>query len=143
MKKIGQLGEEIISQWLVKKEYKIVASNWHCPWGEIDLIAIDKKFKTLLFIEVKTRSKNNWDNNGIFSISNKKQEKIIITANSFLSQYPEYDKFNCRFDVALLTYKKVTHNHDKDLIIKGNIEDKINYQGYQFQIIDYIENAFN
>jgi len=142
MRKIGQLGEEIISQWLVKKDYKIIASNWHCRWGEIDLIAIDKNSQTLLFIEVKTRSKNNWDNNGIFSISNNKQEKLLITANYFLSKYPEYNNFNCRFDVALLTYQKCPNNQDKDLIIKGNLGEKIYYQGYQFEIFDYIENAF-
>jgi len=143
MKKIGQLGEEIISQWLAKKEYKIIASNWHCSWGEIDLIAIDKDYKTLLFIEVKTRSKNNWDNNGIFSISNKKQEKLVITANAFLSKYPEYNNFNCRFDVALLTYQKIIKNNNNELIIKGYLGEKIDYQDYQFQIFDYIENAFD
>lgn len=143
MRKIGDLGEKIISQWLIKNEWQIIASNWHCPWGEIDLIAIDKNSKTLLFIEVKTRSKNNLDDNGVFSINNKKQEKLLITANAFLSKYPEYDNFNCRFDVALLTYKKNSHNQDKDLIIKGNLGEKINYQGYQFEIIDYLENAFD
>lgn len=143
MRKIGQLGEEIINQWLVNKEYKIIASNWHCRWGEIDLIALNINLKNLLFVEVKTRSQKNWDNNGIFSINNKKQEKLTITANSFLSKYPEYDNFNCRFDVALLTYKKNPNHQDKHLIIKGNIGEKINYQGYQFEIIDYIENAFD
>ncbi len=143
MKKIGQLGEEIISQWLEKKEYKIIESNWHCPWGEIDLIAINKDYKILIFVEVKTRSKKNWDGNGIFSITNKKQDKLTITANSFLSKYPEYDNFNCRFDVALLTYQKIGKNNNSKLVIKGNLGEKIDYQGYQFEIFDYIQNAFD
>ena len=35
----GQLGETFVSQWLQQQGWTIVAQRWHCPWGEIDLIA--------------------------------------------------------------------------------------------------------
>ena len=51
---IGKLGEEIVTQYLNQKGYKIIERNSTCKQGEIDIICIDKK--ELVFIEVKTRT---------------------------------------------------------------------------------------
>ena len=51
---IGKEGEEVASQYLLKKQYKIIGRNFKCRQGEIDIIA--KEGKQLVFIEVKTRS---------------------------------------------------------------------------------------
>ncbi len=51
---IGKLGEEIVTQYLNQKGYKIIERNFTCKQGEIDIICIDKK--ELVFIEVKTRT---------------------------------------------------------------------------------------
>jgi len=142
MKKIGSLGEKIIAQWLINKGYSVIESNWHCRWGEIDLIVINKTLKEIIFVEVKTRSKNNWDNDGIYSIDNKKQKKLTLTANIFLGKNPQFSNWNCRFDIALLNYRKLT---DSAKTISDNYNSsckKFNYQGYQFEIFDYLENAF-
>lgn len=48
------LGENAACQHLIKKGYKILERNFRKGYGEIDIIALDKK--TLVFIEVKTRS---------------------------------------------------------------------------------------
>lgn len=141
MKNIGQLGEKIIAQWLTNKNYEILYSRWRCPWGEIDLIAKDNNSQLLAFIEVKTRKINNWDNDGIFSVNESKQKKLVLTAETFLSQNSSFSTFNCRFDIALLNYRKnLSINQEENLIIN---DKNITYQGYQFFIVDYIENAFN
>jgi putative endonuclease len=145
MKNIGQLGEKIIAQWLTNNGYEILYSRWRCRWGEIDLIAKDNKAEVLAFIEVKTRKINNWDNDGIFSVNENKQEKLMLTAETFLSENSSFSTFNCRFDIALLTYRKnlsvnLSINQEEHLVINDN---NITYQGYQFFIVDYIENAFN
>ncbi len=141
MKNIGQLGEKIIAQWLTNKGYKILYSRWRCPWGEIDLIAKDNNRQVLVFIEVKTRGVNNWDNNGVCAINESKQEKLWLTAETFLSENSSFSTFNCRFDIALLIYQKNSSvNQVEHLVINGN---NINYQGYRFYIVDYIENAFS
>ena len=49
----GAWGEALAARYLQKKRYKIVATNYRSRFGEIDLIAADRKF--LVFVEVKLR----------------------------------------------------------------------------------------
>lgn len=56
--KLGCWGEQIAEKYLIKKDYLIVARNFRCRLGEIDLIALDGK--ELVFIEVKTRQNQNY-----------------------------------------------------------------------------------
>ncbi len=51
---IGKKGEEIARSYLEKNGYEIITANYRTKYGEIDLIARDGK--TLVFIEVKTRT---------------------------------------------------------------------------------------
>lgn len=51
---LGRKGEQIAEKFLGEKGFKILERNFHCRFGEIDLIAKDKD--TLVFIEVKSRS---------------------------------------------------------------------------------------
>jgi putative endonuclease len=52
--KLGIEGETISEQFLQKKGFKILNTNWRHLRYEVDIIALDKDF--LVFIEVKTRS---------------------------------------------------------------------------------------
>ncbi len=54
---LGQFGENIACEYLVKKKYKIIERNFWRKWGEIDIIA-QKPDKTLVFVEVKTMKQN-------------------------------------------------------------------------------------
>jgi len=49
---IGQLGEDIVTQYLKNRGYRIVERNYRKKWGEIDVIA--QKDTVLHFIEVKS-----------------------------------------------------------------------------------------
>lgn len=51
---IGKYGEELASQFLRKKGYKIIEKNFRIRGGEIDIVAIDKG--TLVYVEVKSRT---------------------------------------------------------------------------------------
>ena len=51
---LGDRGERIAARLLRKLGYRILARNYRCPMGEIDLIAKDGD--TVVFVEVKTRS---------------------------------------------------------------------------------------
>lgn len=53
-KETGFIGEQIASDFLSSHGYSIIARNWRCRWGEIDIIA--SIATTLVFIEVKTRN---------------------------------------------------------------------------------------
>ena len=52
-KKLGNLGEQIATEYLEKKNCKIIERNFYCKQGEIDIIAKDKN--EIVFVEVKTR----------------------------------------------------------------------------------------
>lgn len=102
-KQIGNLGESLVKDYLISLDYQIIAQQWHCPLGEIDIIATNNEW--LVFVEVKTRSVQNWDEDGLLAISISKQQKLILTAQSFLVNYPDPDK-SVRFDVALVHHDR-------------------------------------
>ena len=52
--KTGQFGEEIAKKYLKKKGYKILEQNVKNKFGEIDIVAKDKK--ELVFVEVRTKT---------------------------------------------------------------------------------------
>ena len=54
---LGILGEKIASDYLVSKNYKIIAKNFRKTFGEIDIVAKSKN-NTLTFFEVKTIEEN-------------------------------------------------------------------------------------
>ncbi|MDJ0745895.1 MAG: YraN family protein [Xenococcaceae cyanobacterium MO_167.B27] len=123
MATIGELGEQIVAEWLQSQGYSIRHCRWRCRWGEIDIIAVNESSNILVFVEVKTRSNSNWDEGGLKAISLAKQQKIYQTAQYFLGKHPHLAEYYCRFDVALVSYQK--EQSEVKLIIK-----------------DYLENAF-
>jgi putative endonuclease len=50
---VGILGEKLAKDFLKKRGYHILESNYRCPEGEIDIIARHKD--SLVFIEVRTK----------------------------------------------------------------------------------------
>ena len=52
---VGDIGEGIVSKYLVNKGFSVLEQNYWRPWGEIDIVA--KKEGTLRFVEVKTVSR--------------------------------------------------------------------------------------
>lgn len=50
----GRKGERAAAKYLKKNGYKILKRNWKSPFGEVDIVASNKKY--LAFVEVKTRT---------------------------------------------------------------------------------------
>ena len=50
----GIAGEDVAAAWYLSQGYEIVARNWRCRTGELDLIV--RRGPTLVFCEVKSRS---------------------------------------------------------------------------------------
>ncbi|MEL0592132.1 MAG: YraN family protein [Planktothrix agardhii] len=150
-KVIGSLGEKLVSHWLETQGWEILHHQWHCRYGEIDLIAVEtgeSGIKTLSFIEVKTRSQRNWDLGGLLAITPKKQAKIIQSAELFLSDRPQFLEYPCRFDVALVSCVPYPNRNPIPEEVSSfsppiNIGQSVLINGYQLILQDYIESAFS
>ena len=53
---LGALGEQLAVDHLVTRGLVLVARNWRCRYGELDLIAAEISTRTVVFVEVKTRT---------------------------------------------------------------------------------------
>ncbi len=111
MKK-GKVYEDLAVDFLRKNKFKIIARNFKCRFGEIDIIAREKN--TLCFIEVRKRKTNSLVT-AVESVDRKKREKIKITSLFYLKQNKERFE-NLRYDVISLTQEKEKLNLD---LIRG------------------------
>lgn len=100
---IGNIGEDIAVKWLVKnKNYNILDRNYSTGYGEIDIIAEDRK--ALVFIEVKFR--NGTDFGYPYEAVNKnKQCRICKAALQYVQKKYNTADINIRFDVVELIKK--------------------------------------
>ncbi|HEU0190082.1 MAG TPA: YraN family protein [Mycobacterium sp.] len=53
---LGALGERLAVDHLTGLGWQILARNWRCRYGELDVVAADRSASTVLFVEVKTRT---------------------------------------------------------------------------------------
>lgn len=106
----GAFGEEYAAKILSEAGYRILAKNFSCRFGEIDLIA--EKDGILAFVEVKTRKKDSMVS-GAQAVTTAKQRKIIATALIYLQRYP--CNLQPRFDVFCVvtghTGQIIFHDH--------------------------------
>ena len=97
----GERGEELATEFLINKGYKILDKNWRHGHGEIDIIA--KINNILVFVEVKTR-KNLEFGEPEYSITKNKQKQIRKIAEAYL--YENSTDLDCRIDVVAILLKK-------------------------------------
>lgn len=93
----GLAAEQLAETYLLKQGLTAKAKNYHCRYGEIDLIM--QAPDTLVFIEVRLRKNKQFGSAGD-SITPQKQQKLLRTAQHYLQQHGEQA---CRFDVVLLS----------------------------------------
>ena len=109
---LGKIGENIAVTFLQHKGYRILYRNWHCSFGEIDIVAQEKDF--VAFVEIKTRT--NLDFGPPYSAVNDiKQARLIKLAQVFLKRYGMTDS-PCRIDVISISVGKNNKVADIELI---------------------------
>lgn len=94
-KNIGNKGENIATEYLIKNGYKIIARNVYIGDGELDIIAKDKN--VLVFVEVKMRNSISYGN-PLESITESKIKSIIRSAKMYIAANSLYN-VQVRFDV--------------------------------------------
>lgn len=53
---LGRRGEERAAEFLEERGWRVIARNWRCREGEIDIVAVEPDGRTLVVVEVKSRS---------------------------------------------------------------------------------------
>ena len=92
---LGQSAEAHAEAFLKTQGLKLVARNWRCRFGEIDLVMQDGP--TLVFIEVRLRSHSDFGG-AAASVTPAKQKKLLAAARQYLSTLKTLPP--CRFDVV-------------------------------------------
>lgn len=94
---LGKQGEEMAVKFLLEKGYQILAQNYRYKKGEIDIIA--QQDKTLIFVEVKTRTNADF---GLpeEAVNEKKAALILKTAENYI--YEINWMTHIRFDIIAI-----------------------------------------
>jgi len=108
---IGQKGEDMALDFLLKKGFIIHERNYRKRSGEIDIIAFDPKYEEYVFTEVKTRTNMSFGYPEE-AVDDEKIEKIVETAESWLAEMEIKDP-EWRIDIIsiLLDRKGVKIDH--------------------------------
>ncbi|NJM69574.1 MAG: YraN family protein [Scytonema sp. RU_4_4] len=168
---IGIAGEDLVAQWLQSNGWVILHRRWRYRNGEIDIIAqyagqqetrtqADKSIQNLesfptslssspspsspilAFVEVKTRSRDNWDAGGRNAITKRKQTKLCQTSLMFLAKYPEKADYPCRFDVAIVYCQQMSQGLAA-LTISEEAIATLSVGEYLLMLQEYIPGAFD
>lgn len=104
-----QRGKEAEAQaltFLVHQGLTLIDRNYRLRGGEIDLILREQQ--TLVFVEVRLRQNRSFGG-AAASVDQRKQQKIIKTAEHFLMTHPDYQQLDCRFDVIAFELSPERH----------------------------------
>jgi putative endonuclease len=93
---LGADGERAAEQVLRRLRYVILARNYRCRSGEVDLIALHRS--TVVFIEVKTRSQPG-RGTPLEAVDRRKQRQVQRAARVYLSKNRIHGR-DARFDVV-------------------------------------------
>lgn len=93
---LGMRGEDAVAAWYEAQGYEVLARNWRCRAGELDLVV--RRGRTFVFCEVKTRSSDAFGA-PVEAVTRQKQVKVRHLAARWLEDAP-IRPTDIRFDVA-------------------------------------------
>ena len=102
---IGQAYEQMAGSFLESCGYKILAYNYRCKLGELDIVARDGD--TYVFCEVKYR-KDSAMGDPSEAVDQEKRRRISRGAMTYLKEHRLWD-VSCRFDVISILGEELTH----------------------------------
>jgi putative endonuclease len=98
MKAVGAVYEDAALAELTRRGLALVARNWRCRHGEIDLVMRERQ-GAVVFVEVRFRS-DGAHGDGVESVASAKRGRLVKTAREFLAAHPALARAPCRFDIA-------------------------------------------
>ena len=102
MNLLGAAAETQAQRHLERHGLRLVARNWRCPGGELDLVMRERD--TLVMVEVRKRARSDYGD-AFESVHGRKRGRLIRAAGMFLAAHPEYARSEVRFDVVAVDGK--------------------------------------
>lgn len=93
----GRFGEDLAARWYQRQGYVVLARNWRCPAGEVDLIV--SRSATVVFCEVKARRDGSYGAPAL-AVGPAKQRRLRRMAAIWLAAAPRHRHVEVRFDVV-------------------------------------------
>jgi len=95
----GRWGEDVAAAWYARRGYTVLARNWRCPTGEIDLVV--RRGRTLVVVEVKARRTDAYGP-AASAVGPAKQQRLRRLAAAWLAT-AGVRGVDVRFDVVAIT----------------------------------------
>ena len=95
----GSGAEARALEYLQDQGLRLLARNWRCKLGELDLVMQDGE--TLAVIEVRSRASGDWGS-AAETIDRRKQARLVRATRLWLARRPEFAEQPLRFDVVTL-----------------------------------------
>lgn len=97
---VGASGERIAALLLEQAGCAIVARNWRCRGGELDLVALDSEILVCVEVRVRTEAGHG---TAAESIVGAKTKRLLHAVAAFLDAHPEHADRLVRIDVVAIT----------------------------------------
>ncbi len=93
----GVDAETRAQRFLEGRGLRLIARNWRCKGGELDLLMDDGS--TLAVIEVRSRARSDYGS-ALESVDARKRSRLVHATQLFLVAHPEHAQREVRFDVV-------------------------------------------
>lgn len=123
---LGKWGEQVAADYLEAKGWKILHRDWKFDHKDLDIVCIDNKTNTIVFVEVKTRSTDMWGEPSE-AIDLKKKNNLINAATAYLYKYGLFGRI-WRYDsISIVGTPDTTYSieHIENI---ADVLDKFAYQ---------------
>ncbi|MDG9929894.1 MULTISPECIES: YraN family protein [unclassified Pseudomonas] len=95
----GRAAEHLARNHLQQHGLRLLAQNWTCRGGELDLVMLDGD--TVVFVEVRYRKHAAWGG-ALESVDGRKRQRLVLAAELFLQRESRWGGQPCRFDVVAI-----------------------------------------
>ena len=126
--RVGKRGEQAAARLLRRKGFVVVAESESDRGGEIDLIAVDRQRKTIIFVEVKTHSTTK-PGHPAERVDDAKQGRVTRAAMRYLKRKHLLGT-PCRFDVIAVWWPGETAEPDRIEHYEAAFEASGDFQMY-------------
>ena len=96
----GNWAEQRALRLLRGTGWQLLARQWHCRWGELDLLL--HKPQRLLLVEVKSRGRRGVDGWGLASFTPRKRARLSRAFDCWLAAHPHYQHCSLELVLALV-----------------------------------------